>query len=173
LLASLFVVVTFPAVAQRNPGAEERARLNAYRQIMSDARTAAQYGEIEAAEAGLRALSPAARESALWEFDAALRLTQLAERLARAGDVDTARQLALRALQALAKAYQRTGETGLRASILNQDGLIRDRYLGDKPGARAAWRAAIQLLPASPTAREKQQQMDLNEATERRPAPGR
>lgn len=95
-------------------------------------------------------LSPAG--TANWHMETAQKLIQLAEDLARSGRPSPG--LAQSALQNALRASQlaTTPETALGARLLA--GFICERFLADRGGALGHYRAAVQLAPQSPVARE-------------------
>lgn len=148
--------------------------LAVYRQTKANARTLAARGDLAAAEQALEALGKAPAGSAARRFETALRLTQLADNLSRAGNISGARATASRALHQLTAALPLAGDPALRASLQRQIGFLNERYLGDEAAANAAYRTAAQLAPDEPALKEKLRFIEQTEAIRtRRQADGR
>lgn len=143
---------------------DRQARKTAHRQAVAEAKDLAARGNLDAAEQALGAVNPAPRDSALWHFDLAQRLTLLAGNLARSGQTAEARATAQRALRSLEKADALASEPNLRAGIRQQTGFIQERYVGDLAAAKTAYRAAAQIAPNDRALKERLKRIDDTEA---------
>jgi hypothetical protein len=151
---------TVTAFAQAERSSERAQALASQRSAHTAAKSAAARGDFAAAAQALDSQSTAPLGSAERLFETSQRLTLLASDLSRAGNGAGAQAAASTALQYLAEAVRRTNDSDLKAALQSQAGFLYERYLGDVPSAKAAYRAAAQLAPNNRAAQEKAERFE-------------
>jgi hypothetical protein len=121
--------------------------LSDYRKGATSALAQARANNLVAAEATLATLNKSAPNSATWHMEAAKRLVQLAEQLARSNQSRNVTALANRALANLALAEELAREPGQRAAAKMLAGFVQERYLANPEAARASYESAVPLAP--------------------------
>lgn len=161
--ASLSLFPAFGASAE-NAVPRETARAKQARQAFEDALALASVRDVAGAELILSEGLAAKPNTARWHLQLAQRQAQLATELARRGRVS--RPTAERALSQLDKAVRlaRATDRSLLSAAKSLEGRLRERLLGDLPGARSAYAMAQQHQPESVAAREALNRLDESQA---------
>jgi hypothetical protein len=148
--ASAQVPTTPGQINPVNPVKQEQDLAN-YRSGLNNAIALATAKNLVAAEAVLTALNKSKPNTAEWHMEAAQRLMQVAEALAREGHPANVTALAASAVTHLNQAQPLTKNTRTQATAKSLEGSIQERYLADPTTALVSYQIAAQLSPATAT----------------------
>lgn len=138
--------------AQPTDFAEARKRSEAQLAAVEAGSKLLQNGRLGEAEALLSAANRSRQESAAWYAETAGQLVHVAFALRGAGEIEASLVSAQRALALLGQAeqrLQRSDDRALAAGIKELAGLINERLAGTTEKAKAYYRAAVAIDPAS------------------------
>lgn len=133
----------------------------------ADAVALAIAGNVNAAEAALKAQNHARPGTAAWHAESAQRLMSVASTVARSGQAESVRELALRALDHLQHVERMDARAGARTYAMA--GMIHERFLADFESAKASYQAAIQANPSDRSTKEKLTRLEAKAETGSKP----
>lgn len=116
-------------------------------EVLANATQLAKSGNATAVETLLVAQNKSTPNTANWHFETTRNLIQVANTVARQGQISAVPALAASALQHLNQAATLAKNNVVRAQAKASAGYIQEHFVGDVPSAIASYQEAVQLNP--------------------------